>query len=53
MRAFVFAVVAAFVMAGIASFALEGAQSSSDSANTTTGARVDFTKDGVNRVLPR
>ena len=52
MRAFLFAVVTAFVVAGIASLALEGVQSSSDRANTTSGARVDFAKDGVNRTLP-
>lgn len=49
MRAFVVAVIAAFAIAGIASLGLETIQASSDKANTTTGARVDFAKDGVNR----
>ena len=49
MRAFLLAVLAAFALAGIASFVLERFQASSDSANTTSGARVDFAKDGINR----
>lgn len=49
MKAFFSAVAAAFVIALVASFALETVQSSSDRANTTSGARVDFAKDGVNR----
>ncbi len=53
MRAFLVAFVTAFVIAGIASFALEGFQSSSDKANTTSGVRLDFAKDGVNRTLPK
>ena len=52
MRAFLLAFVTAFVLAAIASLVLESAQSTSDTANTTTGARVDFAKDGVNRPLP-
>ena len=51
MRAFLLAVVAAFALAGIASFVLESFQASSDRANTTSGARVDFAKDGVNRKI--
>ena len=52
MRAFLFGLVSAFVLAGIAAFALESVQSSSDRANTTGGARLDFAKDGVNRPAP-
>lgn len=47
MRAFLLAVLTAFVLAGLASFVLDRFQSSSDVANTTTGARVDFAKDGI------
>ena len=47
MRAFLFAFVSAFVIAIVASFVLEAFQSSSDVANTTTGARVDYAKDGI------
>jgi|LNFM01.1.fsa_nt_gb hypothetical protein len=53
MRAFLVAFVTAFVIAGISSFVLEGFQSSSDKANTTSGVRLDFAKDGVNRTLPK
>jgi hypothetical protein len=53
MRAFLAAFVTAFVMAGIAAVVLEGVQSTSDKANTTSGARLDFAKDGVNRTLPK
>lgn len=53
MRAFLAAFAAAFVIAGIASVVLEGVQSTSDKANTTSGARLDFAKDGVNRTLPK
>lgn len=53
MRAFLVAFVTAFVIAGIASLALEGVQSNSDKANTTTGVRLDFAKDGVNRTLSK
>ena len=52
MRAFLFAFVTAFVLAGVASLALEGVQSSSDRANTTSGVRLDFAKDGVDRKIP-
>lgn len=53
MRAFLMAFVTAFVIAGIASLVLETVQSTSDRANTTSGVRLDFAKDGVNRTLPR
>lgn len=53
MRAFLFAFLTAFVVAGVASFVLEGMQSTSDRANTTSGVRLDFAKDGVNRPVPR
>jgi hypothetical protein len=53
MRAFLAALVTAFVIAGVASVVLEGVQSTSDRANTTSGARIDFAKDGVNRALPK
>lgn len=53
MRAFLSAVVAAFVLTGIAFLALESVQSTSDRANTTSGVRLDFAKDGVNRAPPR
>ncbi len=49
MRAFLFAFLTAFVLTGIAAFVLETAQSGSDKANTTSGVRLDFAKDGVNR----
>ena len=49
MRAFLLAVVTAFVIAGLASFVLDAFQKGSDVANTTTGARVDFAKDGISR----
>lgn len=52
MRAFLFAVLAAFVISGIASFALEGVQTTSDKANSTSGVRIDYAKDGVNRQIP-
>ena len=52
MRAFFFAVVTAFALAGIASVALESLQSSSDRANSTSGVRLDYAKDGVNRTQP-
>jgi len=52
MRAFLFAFVTAFVIAGIASFVLEGVQTTSDRANSTSGVRVDFAKDGVDRQIP-
>ena len=48
MKAFLLAVLAAFVIAGIASLVLDAFQSSSDVANTTSGARVDYAKDGIN-----
>jgi len=47
MKAFLLAVVSAFAIAGASMFALESFQLSSDRANTTTGARVDFAKDGI------
>ena len=47
MRAFLLAFLAAFVIAGLASFFLEFAQTGSDVANTTSGARVDYAKDGI------
>ena len=47
MKAFLLAVVTAFAIAGAASFVLESFQQSSDQANTTSGARVDFAKDGI------
>ena len=47
MRAFFFAVLTAFILAGATAFVLERFQKSSDVANTTAGARVDFTKDGI------
>ena len=47
MRAFLFAVVTACVIAGAASFVLDAFQKSSDVANTTCGARVDYAKDGI------
>lgn len=53
MRAFLLAFVTAFVIAGVASFGLEAVQSTSDKANTTSGVRLDFAKDGVNRTLPK
>lgn len=53
MRAFLFAFITAFVIAGVASIALEGVQSTSDRANTTSGVRLDFAKDGVNRPMPK
>ncbi len=31
---------------------LESVQSTSDRANTTSGVRLDFAKDGVNRPAP-
>lgn len=49
MREFLIAVVTAFLMAGVASFVLEILQATSDRANTTSGVRLDFAKDGVNR----
>ena len=52
MRAFLFAVLTAFVIAGLASVVLDMFQSGSDAANTTTGARVDFAKDGINAPRP-
>jgi hypothetical protein len=52
MRAFLLAFFSAFVVAGIASFVLEGVQSTSDRANTTSGVRLDYAKDGVNRQIP-
>lgn len=52
MRAFLFAFLTAFVVAGIASVVLEGVQSTSDRANTTSGVRLDYAKDGVNRQIP-
>ncbi len=52
MRAFLTAFVAAFVIAGIAMLALEMVQSNSDRANTTSGVRLDFAKDGVNQPRP-
>ena len=52
MKAFILAVVAAFVIAGAASFVVDAFQLGSDVANTTSGARVDFAKDGVNSTLP-
>jgi hypothetical protein len=53
MRAFLIALVTAFALSGIAAFVLEGLQTSSDKANTTSGVRLDFAKDGVNRTVPR
>lgn len=53
MRAFLLAVVTCLVITGVSSFVLESWQAGSDKANTTSGARVDFAKDGVNRSLPR
>lgn len=47
MKAFLLAMAAAFLIAAGSSFVLEPFQTWSDAANTTTGARVDFTKDGV------
>ena len=47
MKAFLLAVVIAFGIAAGSSFVLDSFQRSSDVANTTTGARVDFAKDGV------
>lgn len=47
MKAFLLAVVTSFVIAGIASVVLATFQMSSDVANTTGGARVDFARDGV------
>lgn len=47
MKAFLLAVVAAFGIAAGSSFVLESLQRSSDVANTTVGARVDFSKDGI------
>ena len=47
MREFLLAVVAAFLIAGAASYVLDAFQRSSDVANTTSGARVDFAKDGI------
>ena len=37
------------LIAGLASFVLDAFQKGSDVANTTTGARVDFAKDGISR----
>lgn len=51
MRVFLAAAVTAFVIAGISSVVLEAFQASSDRANTTSGARVDFAKDGVSRKI--
>jgi hypothetical protein len=53
MRAFLVAFVTAFMIAGIASVVLEGFQSSSDKANTTSGVRLDFAKDGVDRLVKK
>jgi SNF family Na+-dependent transporter len=53
MKAFLLAFLTAFVLAGITAFVLENFQASSDRANTTSGARVDFARDGVNRTLPK
>lgn len=53
MRTFLVAFVTAFVIAGIASFVLEGLQSTSDKANSTSGVRLDFAKDGVNPTLSK
>jgi hypothetical protein len=50
MKAFFLAVVAAFLIAGLASFVLDAFQQGSDVANTTSGARVDFARDGVTGV---
>jgi hypothetical protein len=47
MKPFFLAVLTALVIAGLASFVLENFQQSSDVANTTTGARVDYSKDGI------
>ena len=48
MKAFLMAVVTVFVIAIVASFVLDSFQKGSDVANTTSGARVDYAKDGVN-----
>jgi hypothetical protein len=50
MKAFILAVLTAFIIAGLASFVLDAFQQGSDVANTTSGARVDFAKDGIGRV---
>ena len=49
MRVFLLAFVTAFVLAGLASVVLEGFQTPSDRANTTSGVRLDFAKDGIDR----
>jgi hypothetical protein len=53
MRAFLSGLVAAFVLAAVGAIVLESLQSTSDRANTTTGVRLDFAKDGVNRPTTR
>lgn len=52
MRAFLLAFVTAFALAGLSALVLERFQAASDRANTTSGARIDFAKDGVSRTQP-
>ena len=47
MKAFILAVLTAFIIAGLSSLVLDIFQKGSDVANTTSGARVDFAKDGI------
>ncbi len=53
MKAFLLAFVTAFVLAGVTAFVLENFQASSDRANTTSGVRLDFARDGVNRTVAK
>ena len=47
MRAFFSGLIGAFAIALIASYVLDAFQKGSDVANTTSGARVDYAKDGI------
>ena len=47
MRSFFLGVLTAFLIAALSSLVLDLFQKGSDVANTTSGARVDFAKDGI------
>jgi len=46
-RAFLAAVIAVVVITAVAALVLDRVQSGADAANTTTGARLDFAKQGT------
>jgi hypothetical protein len=49
MRAFLFAVLAAVVITAVAALVLDRVQTGSDTANTTSGVRINFAVETTNK----